>query len=67
MESKSRDILRAVCAEQRAKGALTVEEIPACQWFALCPNEAVTMRPHPILGEVPICERCDERISALER
>jgi hypothetical protein len=31
-----------------------------CQWFALCENKAVMLEPHPILGEVPICQRCHE-------
>jgi hypothetical protein len=29
-----------------------------CQWFALCDNEATTTQQHPILGPVPICDRC---------
>ncbi len=32
-----------------------------CQWFLLCENPATTVRPHPILGNVPICDRCNER------
>ena len=31
-----------------------------CQWFARCDNEATTVREHPILVEVPICERCND-------
>lgn len=37
-----------------------------CQWFALCENEATTTRPHPILGDVPICQRCDEKVARIE-
>lgn len=33
-----------------------------CMWFALCDKMAVTTEPHPILGNVPICERCAARI-----
>jgi hypothetical protein len=29
-----------------------------CEWYALCTNLAVGTTPHPILGDVPICERC---------
>lgn len=29
-----------------------------CHWFAACPNQAVQTLRHPVLGEVPICQRC---------
>lgn len=29
-----------------------------CQWFAYCTNDATGTQSHPILGEVPICDRC---------
>jgi hypothetical protein len=29
-----------------------------CGWFAACPNRAVAIVNHPILGDVPICIRC---------
>lgn len=29
-----------------------------CMWFAKCKNEAAGTIPHPILGDVPACERC---------
>jgi hypothetical protein len=29
-----------------------------CQWFLRCTNEATGTTPHPILGEVPTCDRC---------
>lgn len=32
-----------------------------CQWYALCPNDAVGTTSHPILGDVPICERCADK------
>jgi hypothetical protein len=38
-----------------------------CEWFALCANEATTTRPHPILGDVLICERCDEKMNRIAR
>lgn len=37
-----------------------------CEWYTLCGDEATTTRPHPILGSVPICERCDTLIDRLD-
>lgn len=31
-----------------------------CAWFALCGRAAVTTVAHPMLGDVPCCERCVE-------
>lgn len=39
-------------------------EVP-CQWFALCDNHAMLTEPHPVLGDVPICQRCKDRIDKL--
>lgn len=37
----------------------TAREAPLhCHWFARCPNAAVTSVPHPVLGDVPVCQRC---------
>lgn len=32
-----------------------------CSWFALCDREATGFMPHPILGDVAICDRCRAR------
>lgn len=32
-----------------------------CEWYALCTNPAVGTVTHPILGEVPCCERCAKK------
>lgn len=29
-----------------------------CEWFALCANEATGSTFHPILNDVPTCDRC---------
>lgn len=48
-----------------------------CAWFALCPNAATGLSPHPILGNVATCDRCaafaaddhsaSRRVEVLER
>lgn len=29
-----------------------------CEWYLLCFNVPIGTVTHPILGEVPVCERC---------
>ncbi|GMA42418.1 hypothetical protein [Mobilicoccus caccae] len=43
---------------------MTKNPAPAikCQWFALCPNPPAGTIAHPILGEVPACQRCADRM-----
>jgi len=38
----------------KAKGA----DPELCGWFLLCANKATDSLPHPVLGSVPVCERC---------
>lgn len=33
-----------------------------CEWFLFCENEATSEQSHPILGRVPICDRCQKRL-----
>ena len=33
-----------------------------CQWFAMCDHDAVGTTKHPVLGDVPICERCADKL-----
>lgn len=37
-----------------------------CRWFALCRRAATTTRSHPILGQVPICKRCDDKVALID-
>lgn len=45
-----------------------VERKPAnaCRWFLQCDNPAVTTEPHVILGQVPICQRCADKLARLK-
>ncbi|QDF18479.1 hypothetical protein SEA_RACHALY_84 [Mycobacterium Phage Rachaly] len=43
---------------------LADQEAP-CMWFARCTNPANGLRDHPVLDQVPICQRCDDRVEAL--
>jgi hypothetical protein len=37
-----------------------------CAWWALCGNPASMTRPHPVLGDVPICTPCDAKVAELD-
>ncbi len=32
-----------------------------CEWYLLCDHDAVGTTPHPVLGDVPICQRCADK------
>jgi hypothetical protein len=42
------------------------EEGQECKWWAMCDNPATTTEPHPILGDVPICDRCVAKLRKIE-
>lgn len=33
-----------------------------CEWFALCDRPAYGLVTHPVLAQVPVCERCAEKL-----
>jgi hypothetical protein len=37
-----------------------LEGLGICQWFAGCGRPATGTTHHPILGDVPTCDRCAE-------
>lgn len=39
-----------------------ITEETTCAWFALCPNPADGTVRHPILGDVPTCQRCATKL-----
>jgi hypothetical protein len=50
---------------RNAAGALIGSaEVAPCQWFAACDRSAVTTVAHPVLGDVPACQRCADRATA---
>lgn len=46
--------------------ALVDDHEIVCQWFARCDHRATRLRSHPVLDEVPICDRCDARVEAMK-
>ena len=37
-------------------------ETITCQWFARCANPTTEAASHPVLGPVPICPRCAQKL-----
>lgn len=46
--------------------AREAHEPSPCRWWVNCTSPATTTHSHPILGDVPICDRCDAKVRALE-
>lgn len=43
-----------------------VNDLGFCMWWALCVNPATQLEPHPIIGDVPICDRCKAKLDAID-
>lgn len=43
----------------------TVAIATVCGWFAACDNISTGAMAHPILGDVPICDRCRAKTDRL--
>lgn len=50
-------------ADDRVVDAANNEAV--CAWFAICTNPANGLRSHPVLGDVPTCQRCDDKMEAM--
>jgi len=37
-----------------------------CRWFLRCTRSSAGSRRHPVLGLVPICKECAEKVARLE-
>lgn len=48
-----RDAVLAMLTKRAARGGAIF-----CKWFVLCRNAPTGTMPHPVLGDVPICDRC---------
>ena len=38
-----------------------------CKWFLRCDNPATGIMPHPVLGAVPICQSCADKVARITK
>jgi hypothetical protein len=57
MNTPDADVIELYATEQ---GLFVIgTDVPVeCQWFAHCSHQATHLCPHPVLGDVPCCDRC---------
>jgi hypothetical protein len=58
---------RAIEGRDELHRAASPKAPGTCAWFLLCENPATTTMPHPILGDVPCCQRCADKVERLSR
>lgn len=52
-------------APQTMHGQMPLDDPLLCQWFALCQRHETATEPHPVLGDVPICDECATLVAKL--
>jgi hypothetical protein len=53
------------CPQCLSAGTWRVVDTLACQWYALCADDATGVIAHPTLGDVPACDACQGRYEKL--
>jgi len=48
------------------KGGKMKKQKDECRVFLLCKNKATTTMSHPILKEVPACQRCADKMAKID-
>lgn len=57
--------LLPTAADEEAAAEAEQRGNQVCEWFARCTRIATETRPHPVLGPVPICTPCQDRMNRL--
>lgn len=55
----------AVCGVRTEVQDCEAETEKTCQWYALCNRPVAVHLPHPVLGLVPTCQECADKVAAL--
>lgn len=59
------DVIRTVTGDVVDATDTVVE--PICQWFGMCGNPGTSTERHFIVGDVPICDTCQDKLAVLEK
>lgn len=43
----------------------TSDDLGTCAWYLKCDNAATHTQSHPVLGDVPICDRCQAKYDSM--